>query len=65
VAQLTGARGDVSLETGARAIVIGVMANTIAKGGIVLITGSRELRRAIFPGLVLILTAGIGVAFFV
>jgi uncharacterized membrane protein (DUF4010 family) len=65
VAQLTGARGDVSLETGARAIVIGVMANTLAKGAIVLVTGSRELRRAILPGLVLILTAGIGVAFFV
>jgi uncharacterized membrane protein (DUF4010 family) len=63
MAQLSGARGGLSLTTGARAIVIGAMANTVAKGGIVLVTGSGRLRRAILPGLVLMLAAGIGTAF--
>jgi uncharacterized membrane protein (DUF4010 family) len=63
MARLSGAQGGLSLRTGTRAIVIGAMANTLAKGGIVLVTGSAQLRRAILPGLVLILTAGIGVAF--
>jgi uncharacterized membrane protein (DUF4010 family) len=63
MARLSGAQRGLSLRTGTRAIVIGAMANTLAKGGIVLVTGSAQLRRAILPGLVLILTAGIGVAF--
>ncbi len=63
MAQLSGGEGALSLTTGARAIVIGAMANTLAKGGIVLATGSRGLRRAMLPGLVLMLTTGIGVAF--
>lgn len=63
MAQLSGVRGGLSLRTGARAIVIGAMANTLAKGGIVLVTGSEQLRRAILPGVLLILAAGIGVAF--
>jgi len=63
MARLSGAQGGLSLRTGTRAIVIGAMANTLAKGGIVLVTGSAQLRRAILPGMVLILTAGIGVAF--
>jgi uncharacterized membrane protein (DUF4010 family) len=57
--------GGVSVVIGARAIVIGVMANTVAKGGIVLATGSRALRRAILPGLLLMLVTGIGLAFVV
>ena len=63
MAQLSGVRGGLSVRTGARAIVIGAMANTLAKGGIVLVTGSPQLRRAILPGVLLILAAGIGVAF--
>ncbi len=64
MAQLS--KGDgISVVTGARAIVIGVMANTVTKGGIVLATGSRELRRAILPGLLLILVTGVGLAFVV
>jgi uncharacterized membrane protein (DUF4010 family) len=66
MAQLTGTMEGASLSevVGARAIVIGVMANTIAKGGIVLTLGSRKLRRVILPGLLLVLSTGIGVAFF-
>jgi uncharacterized membrane protein (DUF4010 family) len=63
MAQLSGAREGLSLATGARAIVIGAMSNTLAKGGIVVATGSAELRRGILPGLLLMLAAGIGVAF--
>lgn len=63
MAQLSGPEGDLSLTTGARAVVIGAMANTLAKGGIVLGAGSPRLRRAIAPGVVLMLVAGIGVAF--
>lgn len=59
------ATGDVGLLTGTRAVVIGAMATTLAKGGVVLTIGSHELRRAILPGLLLMLTAGIGVAFLI
>jgi uncharacterized membrane protein (DUF4010 family) len=63
MAQLSGTGRGLSLTTGARAIVIGAMANTLTKGGIVLVAGSRRLRRAILPGLLLMLAAGIGIAF--
>lgn len=63
MARLTGAEGGLRAITGARAIVIGAMANTLAKGGIVLATGSSSLRRAILPSVVLMLAAGTGVAF--
>ncbi|MFO7917769.1 MAG: MgtC/SapB family protein [Anaerolineae bacterium] len=55
--------GDVSLNTGGRAVVIGAMATTVAKGSVVLTLGSQELRQTILPGLLLMLAAGIGVAF--
>jgi uncharacterized membrane protein (DUF4010 family) len=42
----------------ARAIMMAAMANTAVKGGIVLFTGSPELRRATLPGLAAMLAAG-------
>ncbi len=57
--------GDISLIAGGRAVVIGAMATTAAKGSVVLTLGSQELRRTILPGLLLMLTAGIGTAFLV
>jgi uncharacterized membrane protein (DUF4010 family) len=65
MAQLTQGEGGLSVRTGARAVVIGAMANTLAKAGIVVVTGSRELRRAILPGVVLMLVASVGIVFIV
>lgn len=55
--------GSLELPTAARAIVIAAMANTLVKGGIVLVAGSMALRRAILPGLLLILGCGTVLAF--
>jgi len=64
VAELSRA-GDLTLSVGARAIVLAAMSNTVVKGGIVLTGGSRTLRLALLPGLVLMLVAGVGVAFLI
>lgn len=53
---------DLELEIAARAIVLAAMSNTLVKGGIVLSSGSRPIRRALLPGMALILTAGLIVA---
>ncbi|MEA3342113.1 MAG: MgtC/SapB family protein [Chloroflexota bacterium] len=62
VAELSRAGGGLSLSAGSRAIVLAAMSNTAVKGGIVLSSGSPALRRALWPGLVLMLAVGIGVA---
>ena len=63
VAELSRAGGGLSLSTGARAIVLAAMSNTAVKGGVVLTGGSPALRKALWPGFVLMLVTGIGVAF--
>lgn len=65
MAELSHATGSVDLNTAARAIVLAAMSNTAVKGGIVLTSGAPALRRALFPGFVLILAIAIGVAFLV
>jgi uncharacterized membrane protein (DUF4010 family) len=55
--------GGLDPTIAARAVVLGAMANTGLKGAIVLIWGSPGLRRAVLPGLVLMLVGGLGVAF--
>jgi uncharacterized membrane protein (DUF4010 family) len=62
MAELSRAGGSVEVHTASRAIVLAAMSNTIVKGGIVLATGAPALRRALFPGLLLVLATGIGVA---
>jgi uncharacterized membrane protein (DUF4010 family) len=57
--------GSLTMSAGARAIVLAAMSNTVVKGGIVLTSGSRALRLALLPGFVLMLVAGVGVAFLV
>lgn len=65
MAQLSGVEGGLSVTTGARAVVIGAAANTLAKGGIVLGAGSPRLRRAILPGMLPMLATGTLVGFLV
>ncbi|HDQ73210.1 MAG TPA: DUF4010 domain-containing protein [Chloroflexi bacterium] len=55
--------GSIELTTAARTIVLAAMANTITKGSIVFTSGSSSLRRALWPGFLLILTTGTIFAF--
>ena len=57
--------GGLDQTTAARAIVLAAMSNTVVKGGIVLSSGSSALRKALLPGLVAMLIAGIGVTFLI
>lgn len=60
MAQLSGPGGDISHETAARAIILAAAANTLLKGSVVFATGTRRLRRALAPGVGIILaTAGL------
>ena len=63
MAELSTGSGGIPLVTAGRAIVIGVMANTVAKGAIVMSSGDSALKRAILPGFLLMLATGIGFAF--
>ena len=59
MARLHGS-GDLSATTATQAIVIAAAANTVLKSGIVALTGTSGLRRAVVPGLLLIVGASIG-----
>ncbi len=63
MAQLSSSSGSLSISTASQAIVLATMSNTIVKGGIVLLMGSKALRRALLPGFLLILATGLGVGF--
>ena len=54
--------GDLAPATATRAIVIAAAANTVLKGGIVALAGTRGLRRAVLPGLLLIVGASAAAA---
>ena len=54
LAQLSDA-GTVSMTVAAQSIVIAAIANTIAKGAIVVIGGASPLKRALLPGMLLVL----------
>lgn len=49
--------GDLSADTATRAILLAAVANTVLKGGIVLAAGRADLRRAVGPGIGLIVVA--------
>lgn len=55
--------GALELTTASQSIVLAAMSNTVAKGAMALMGGSPALRKAIWPGLLLILVTGISVAF--
>lgn len=65
MAELAGVDSEVSLGTAALAIVLAITSNVVVKGGIVLISGSATLRRALLPGFILMLVTGIVVALLV
>lgn len=58
MADLSTQPGGVDHATASRAIMMAALANTFTKGGIVLFTGSPTLRRALLPGLLLMLVVG-------
>lgn len=64
VARLTQGVAPLSLATAMRAVLIAATANTVVKGGVVLISGSAQLRRAILPGFALITLAAVGFVIF-
>jgi uncharacterized membrane protein (DUF4010 family) len=64
MAELAGAEGGVATSIAARAVVLAAISNTIVKGGIALSVGSKTLRVALLPPLVVMLLTGGIVAFF-
>jgi uncharacterized membrane protein (DUF4010 family) len=58
MADLSAQPGGLDPDTASRAIMIAALTNTFTKGGIVLFTGSPTLRRALLPGLLLMLVVG-------
>lgn len=65
LAELSGSAGGIDPATGALAVMLAAMANTLVKGGLVLGTGSRELRRIMLPALLLMVIGGVGSALLV
>lgn len=65
VSQLTLEPGSLEPLIAARAIVFAAVANTFAKGGIVLLSGAPALRRVILPGYLLMMLTGILLALFI
>lgn len=61
MAELSSVPGGLDAATASRAVMIAALANTFAKGSIVVVTGSPALRRALLPGFLLMLLTG-GVA---
>jgi len=58
LAQLSDA-GTISMTVAAQSIVIATIANTIAKGAIVLIGGAALLKRSLVPGMLLVFLAAV------
>jgi uncharacterized membrane protein (DUF4010 family) len=57
--------GGLDLDTAANAVVLAAMSNTVVKGGIAIFGGSIALRKPLLPAIVLMLIAGLGLAFLV
>ena len=65
MAELSLPEGSLDLKTAATAVVLAAASNTVVKGGIVMMTGSAAMRKAILPGTALVLVAMLVVQFFV
>jgi uncharacterized membrane protein (DUF4010 family) len=64
LAQLSDA-GTISMTVAAQSIVIATIANTIAKGAFVVIGGAYLLKRALLPGMLLVLVTAVIVTYLV
>lgn len=60
MAELSNQAGGPGLPIAARAVVMAALANTFAKGTLVVVTGSALLRRELLPGFILMLVVGVG-----
>lgn len=58
---LTTAPDGLNLTVAARAVTIAALSNTLFKGSFALVSGSPALRRALWPGMALMVAAGVGV----
>ncbi|HXV61612.1 MAG TPA: MgtC/SapB family protein [Vicinamibacteria bacterium] len=63
MAELSLPEGGLDPSVASRAVTLAAMANTVVKAGIVLLTGSPAIKRAVVPGFLLMLSAGLGAAF--
>lgn len=63
LAELSQPGRDLAPAIAARAVTLAAMANTVVKAAIVFFVGSPGLKRAVMPGFLLILAAGLGAAF--
>jgi uncharacterized membrane protein (DUF4010 family) len=55
------ASAPLDLTVAARAVTIAALSNTLFKGAFALVSGSPALRRALWPGMALMVAAGVGV----
>jgi uncharacterized membrane protein (DUF4010 family) len=65
VAKLSRAGGGIDLLVAARAVVIAMVANTVLKGGFVMITGTAGIKKALLPGFLLMVITGLAVVWLV
>lgn len=65
MAELGGAPGGVNLTTAGIAVMLAIASNVIVKGGIVILSGSAALRRALLPGFLAMLIVGVAVTLIV
>ena len=65
MAELSLPDGGLDPAVASRAVTLAAMANTVVKAAIVLITGSSAIKRAVVPGFLLMLSAGLGAAFLI
>lgn len=63
MAELSRAGGSLPIETASRAVVLAAASNTVVKGGIVLSLGASAMKKAILPGVAVILVAMLLVGF--
>jgi uncharacterized membrane protein (DUF4010 family) len=59
LAQLSTGPDAVAGRTASRALILAALSNTVVKAGIVLVTGSPNLRKALLPGIALMLATGV------